>query len=470
MFPIILLMLVIPIAAMCVILATKRVYSKTITLLSTSANMILTLAILASSLMSGSVNISEQYPYISSFGIYLSFRIDIISLILLIMSSVVLFATALSGNTEKENPKTAGALIMLFQLAAIGLFTSSNLFLFFIFWDIGVIALFLMINMLGAANRKSASINFLIYEIFASSMLLLGIILIYFYTPIHSFNISYIASNSSMIPANIQAIIFIILFVAFMVNMPLFPMHFWLPDAHTEASTQGSMLLSGILTKFGGFGMLLLFSMFTISSKFSIYIAALATFSAFYSVLLLMKQTDIKRIIAYSTIVEMGIIMVGISAANSFGTYGAAYAMLSHGLAIALMFLLVGILKHIFGERSINVLKGTVVNATSTTYAFLIGVLAMIGFPLTAGFIADVLLFIGSIQAFGAYGIIPMFALVLMGAFLYFVINKSMISSHEYSNTVDFTTLEQKIGYSLLIIFIFLYGILPFTILNLVKI
>jgi NADH-quinone oxidoreductase subunit M len=387
------------------------------------------------------------------------------------MSSVVLFAAALSGNTENENGRTPGLLIALFQVASIGLFTSSNLFMFFIFWDVGVIALFFMINILGSANRKVASMNFLIYEVFASSLLLLGILLLYFYTPLHSFDIQYIVANAASIPPRIQAVIFMVLFAAFMVNMPVFPMHFWLPDAHTEASTQGSMLLSGILTKFGAYGMLLLFSMLPIASKYSIYVAALAIVSIFYSVLVLIYQTDIKRIIAYSTIVEMGIILIGISAGNAFGTYGATYAMLSHGLTIALMFLLVGIIKHIFGERSISVLKGTVVDAASTTYAFIVGAFAMIGLPLTAGFIADILLFIGSLQAFGILGLVPIFALVFMGAFMYFVIGKSMLSSSkERSGAVNFASLDQQIGFVILIFFIFMFGVLPFTVLNLVKI
>lgn len=463
-------MLLLPAAAAILILFTDKKHSKKIALASTIINLLIVFSVFLSSVISGGINISEQYPYISSLGVSLGFRINVISLILLIMSSVVLLATVLSGNPEKENPKMSNLLIVLFQAAAIGLFTSANLFLFFIFWDIGVIALFFMINTLGSANRRVASMNFLVYEVFASSLLLLGILLIYFYTPVHSFDIQYIAANASSIPARMQTIIFIVLFAAFMVNMPIFPMHFWLPDAHTEASTQGSMLLSGILTKFGAFGMLLLFLMLPISAKYAGYVAILAIVSIFYSVFLLMYQTDIKRIIAYSTIVEMGIILVGISAGNTFGTYGAAYAMLSHGLAIALMFLLVGVIKHIFGERNISILKGTVVNAASTTYAFLIGAFAMIGLPLTAGFIADILLFIGAIQAFGILGLVPLFALIFMGAFLYFVIGRSMLSSREHSETVDFIGLDQKIGYALLIFFIFLFGVLPFTILNLIKI
>lgn len=470
MTPLILPMLIIPVIALASILFSKGKTAKRIVKISTALNLLITFVILLSSIMSGSVNISEQYSYISSMGISLGLSINIVSLALLIMSSVVLFATALAGNPENEHPKLSSALVALFQFASVGLFTSASMFLFFVFWDIGVIALFFMINTLGSANSRQASMNFLIYEIAASSLLLLGILMIYFYTPVHSFNIQSIIANAASIPTNVQTAIFFILFGAFMINMPLFPAHFWLPDAHTEASTQGSMLLSGILTKFGGFGMLLLFMMLPISHTYAIYIAVLAIVSTFYSVLVLMKQTDIKRIIAYSTIVEMGIIMLGISAGNAFGTYGATYAMLSHGLAVALMFLVVGSLKHIFGERNISILKGTVINATLTTYTFIVGVLAMVGFPLTAGFIADILLFIGALQAFGILGLLPLLALIIMGAFLYFVISKSMLSSKEHSEPVDFITIEQKIGYAILVFFIFLYGFLPFMILNLVKI
>ncbi|MDE1810453.1 MAG: NADH-quinone oxidoreductase subunit M [Candidatus Micrarchaeota archaeon] len=405
----------------------------------------------------------------SSFGISLGFSVGILQLILLLVSSSVLFAAALSGNTEDEKHKLSSFLVVLFQLASVGLFSSANFFMFFIFWDIGVLAMFFMINTLGSANRKSASINFLIYELFASAMLLLAILLIYFYTPVNSFDLYYIAAHVALIPHDIQLAVFGLLFLAFMINMPLFPVHFWLPDAHTEASTQGSMLLSGVLTKYGGYGMLLLFTIFPISAEFSKPVAILAAFSAFYAVFVLMRQTDIKRIIAYSTIVEMGIIMFGISAANNLGIYGSAYGMLAHGLTVALMFLAVGVIKHVFGERDIKVLKGTVINAKSTTYVFLIGTLAMIGFPFSAGFIADILIFLGAIQAFGVYGIIPLGAIVLFGAYLYYVINRSMLSARQASSTVAPVLSRQKLGYALLVALIFIFGALPFLILNLVK-
>ncbi len=462
-------MLAAPIVALLLISVSSAKRSRQIMLGSSIAGLAMITAAFIIALHSGSASINAEFPYISSLGISFGISVNVISMMLLLMSSIVIFAAALAGNVEGENARTSAALIALFQLASAGLFSSGNLFMFFIFWDIGVISMFLMINILGSSNRKSASLSFLVYEIFASSMLLLAMLLIFFYTPVHSFSFQYIAAHASLIPGNIELAVFALLFMAFMTNMPIFPMHFWLPDAHTEASTQGSMLLSGALTKFGGFGMVLLFTMLPLPSKAYGYIAALAAFSVFYSVFLLMKQSDIKRVIAYSTIVEMGIVMVGISAANAFGIYGAAYAMLSHGLVIAMMFLIAGTVKHMLGERNINLIRGVVSSSKLTAYAFLGGALAMVGFPLTSGFIADILLFLGSVQAFGMAGLVPLTAIIFMGAFMYMLVSRCMLSTREITRPVDFARAGQKAGYLVLMALIFAFGIFPFLFLGLIR-
>jgi NADH-quinone oxidoreductase subunit M len=254
-----------------------------------------------------------------------------------------------------------------------------------------------------------------------------------------------------------------------MTNMPLFPMHYWLPDAHTEASTQGSMLLSGILTKFGGFGMIILFTIIPLSSSHSLYIAALATLSAIYGALIMIRQTDLKRVIAYSTIVEMGVIMVAISAGNALGTSGAIYGMLSHGLIVAFMFLAVGFIKHTFKERNITRLRGILSNAKTTAYMFMLGALAMVGLPLTSGFVAEVLIFLGAAQAFGLYGLLPLIPIIIMGAFMYGIVSKIILSSNEPSERFDYVSADQKIGYYIIAASIVAVGILPFFILNLLK-
>jgi NADH-quinone oxidoreductase subunit M len=461
------LMLLITVVASFLVLGLDRDYSKRIALFASGVVLAITILILITSLAQGSVSLSEQYNYVSAFGISLQLQMSAINFILVLMTTIVAFGTVLAGNPEHEHEKVANTLILLFEFAAIGLFTSANLFVFFIFWDVGVVALFFMINSLGSPNRRYASMKFIIYEIFASSLLLLGIMMIYFYTPVHSFNIQTIISSAASIPEATQAMIFFFLFVAFMVNMPMFPLHFWLPDAHTEASTQGSMLLSGVLTKFGAFGMLLLFSILPISREFAAPAAALAGFSTLYAAFVTMRQKDIKRVIAYTTIIDMGIILVAIASMNEFGTYGALFGMFAHGVTIALMFLVVGCVHHIFGTRDMRSVKGVVNQATSTAYSFLAGTFGITGVPLTTGFVADVLIFIGSIQAFGIIGALPLLGLLIIGAFLYFVINKSFLMTKDPLQRVDYIGVEQKIGYAFFMFFMFLFGVFPFLLLGL---
>ncbi len=466
-FPFIGLLLFSLAAGIVVTMISEETHSRRVGIIFSGFAMLIAFYMLYLGVTSGSINVSESYPYyIPTFGIQFLFQLTPVSFLLAFMATIVAFVTILAGNIDREEERIATSLILLFEFAAIGLFASSNLFLFFIFWDIGVIALFFMIYLLGSANRRRAAMKFIIYEIFASLLLLFGIILIYFYTPVHSFNINYIATNAYSIPGNMQTLIFLLFFVAFLTNMPVFPMHLWLPEAHTEASTQGSMLLSGILTKFGGYGMVLLFTMLPIGQAYSVYVAALATVSAFYISFMLMVQNDIKRIIAYTTIVEMSIILFGICAVNTVGTAGAAYAMLAHGFAIALLFLTAGSIKHIFAERDIRLLRGIVSNATSTAYVLLTGVLATTGIPLTAAFIGDILIFIGAVQAFSIYGAIPLVTIIMFGAYLYYVLNKSVFSAKEETSPVDYIGMPQKVGYAILLFFIFLFGLLPFVVLN----
>jgi NADH-quinone oxidoreductase subunit M len=464
------LMLLTLMAGIAATLALNGRHSRAVATIAASIVLILALSVLANSLETGSVLEVEQYVYyIQSLNIAFTLQLTAIPLILVVMASIVSLAAIFSGNVEREREKTASALLLLFELAAIGIFTSANLLVFFIFWDVGVVALFFMIYLLGSSNRRRAAMKFLMYELLASMLLLLGIMTIYFYTPLHSFDISYVALNAHLISQGAQNIIFLLLFLAFMINLPIFPTHLWLPEAHTEASTQGSMVLSGILTKFGGYGMILLFSMMPIASAYSPEVALLAIVSAFYSVLVLMRQNDIKRIVAYTTIVEMSIILLGISALNAFGTYGAAYAMLAHGLTIAMMFLAAGSVGHIFQDRDIRMVKGVVKTSLSTTYAFLAGTFATTGLPLTAAFIGDILIFLGAQESFGDLGLLPLGAIALMGAYLYLVLNKSFLSAKDSSKNVEYIGLSQKIGFGILLLSTFAFGVFPFILLQLFK-
>jgi NAD(P)H-quinone oxidoreductase subunit 4 len=359
--------------------------------------------------------------------------------------------------------------MLAFGFAALGLFSASNLIMFFIFWDVGVIAMFFMISYMGAANRRSAALKFLVYSLGASAALLLGIILIYFGTPVHSFNIAYIIAHGGLIPMKMQELIFALLFIAFMIKMPIFPLHSWMADAYTESSTQGSMLISGVLSKFGAYGMLLLFLMLPLGAKYGVYVLALAAISAFYAVLVAINQSDMKRLISYISMLDMSIILVGIASATVIGRDGSLYGMLAHGLGIALLFLVAGSIEGMFGSRSLKFIRGVVEGSAATAYSFMLGIFSMTGVPLTVGFVADLLIFLGAFGAFGLYGLLPLGAILIAGGLFYLVVSKSLVNSREKTDASYLPTAEQKIGYAILLLFIFIFGMFPFILIKIVS-
>lgn len=464
MVPLTLVIIVVNIIALVLIARLKDDRAKLVSISAAALSAIISIPMIFQFVHSGNPAGGVYIPYLN---LTLSFGLTGISSALLLMSEIVLLVTAASGNTERRNFRSSAAMITLFQISAVGLFTSLNLLLFFIFWDIGIVALFLMINVLGSEKRKSASINFILYELFASSMLLLGIILLYVYTPIHSLNIQYLASALAGLPTNVQIAVLVSLFIAFITNMAVFPFHFWLPDAYTEASTQGSMLLGGILTKFGGYGMLVLFAISGMATYYSGYIAALGGISAVYAAFLLIRQKDVKRVVSYAAMLEMGLILVVIAAVNPLGNSGAVYGMFSQGLSVALAFLAVGVISRLFDERNIDRLRGLVDSAKSAAFAFATALLSIIGFPITSGFVGALLIFFGAVQGFGAYGLLPLGAVLLMGAFFYMLIGNSLLSKNRPLKAAGIATVSELFGFYALSAAIILFGLMPFLVLRL---
>ncbi len=416
---------------------------------------------LSVSLYTGVHSAVETIPYIGSLGITLGFDISQTSLVLVTLAAIVTFAAVIGGNPENYRRKASNILLLLFELSAIGIFTSANLFMFFIFWDVGVIAAFFMISHLGSGGHKSSAKNYLIYSLFASAMLLFSIILVYTYVSPHSFSIQAIESAGATIPVHIQQLIFISMLIAFMVKMPIFPLHSWMADAYSDASTQGSMAIAGILSKFGAYGMLLLFLMIPISHKYILYVLVLAMISAFYAVFNAMRNSDMKRMAAYTSMVESALILVGIVSINIIGNDGAVYAMLGYGSIMALMFLSIGSLDFAFGTRDLNELKGAVRNAASSVYSFLISVFSATGVPLTAGFIADILIFLGAYRTFGLLGLVPISTIVIMGGYLYYAVNRSLLSTTITSKVIRLREGHWNPAYVVLITAIFLFGVFP---------
>ena len=464
MYPILPILLFIPVVGIVITLLSGESHAKKIALLFSG----LALAASVYLVVSGA-QISSQLTlqYLPSLGISLNLASGTISEALVLMSSIIVFASIIAIGGDSMRQKFSCSALLAFLTAAIGVFVSANLLLFFIFWEIGVVTLFIMITTLGSANRKPAALKFLMYEIFSGAALLIAILLIF--SQLHTLDIQSVIQGMQTVSQQYQLLIMLALGTAFITNMPVFPLHLWLPDAHAEAPTEGSMVLSGVLTKFGAYGLLLMFQMVPLAAKYSPYFAALAIFSSIYAAFVMMRERDIKRIIAYTTIVDMGIIALAISAQNTIAIEGAAFGMVAHGITIALMFLVAGSLHEIFGERDIRFIKGIASSARTEMYLFIYGTFATVGAPLTATFVSEILVFIGAYAAFGAYSLIGLVPIFLTAGYMYYVIQGFTSKKEDASKPLEVSRYTRRIGYGILVLAISVFGILPFILLKIIS-
>ncbi len=419
---------------------------------------------------SGYGSVSFSVLYISQFNLSFNLALTNITAILLAMTAILFVAVSTVGYYFiREREQLYGSVLLISEMSALGIFLAGNLFLFYVFWEITEVMMFFIIFIYGGYNKRYASIKFIIYSIMSSLLLLIAIMLIYSATPAHSFDIAYLISNGSLIPQSTQIIVMVLLLLSFMIKMPIFPFHSWLPDAHTEAPTTGSMILAGILLKFGGYGLILMFLMLPVAATYAPYMAAIFAFSAIYSAIAGMRQTNMKKLIAYTSITDMGIIGVGIAASTSFnniGLIGGTYAMMSHALAISILFLIAGTMDEVYGTLEISKITGVMKSYPLMAYLFIAGVFATIGIPLTAGFIGDVLIFIGAYGTFGALGLIPIFGIMVIAAALIWLFERSFLKGEEAKNPYRDIDKRVPAGAIVLLASLVVLGVLPFLLLN----
>jgi NADH-quinone oxidoreductase subunit M len=430
MIPLLALVVFVPFLSIIALFLVPERHSFNVVLAATLLASALALAAVASGLGQGFAQLSFTLPYISSLGISLVFSLTQYSDIFVVMSAVVLLASAMAaGSFIKESRRIYNTLFLLVAGSAFGLFLSGNLVFFYLFFELSEVSMFFMIYIFGGYDRRYAAMKFLVYSIAASLALLIGVMVVYSGTAPNTFSIAGILSQSLSIPAGTQVLALALLLLAFLIKLPVFPFHGWMADAYTEAPTTGSMVLARILPQLGGYGLLLMFLMLPVASDYSIYIAALLGFSALYSALVAVKQVHIKRTIAYASMLDMGIASFGIAAIGTLGVQGGLYLMLSHGIAISLLFLVAGALDEAYGTLLISKLKGAIRNTPVLAYSFIFGSFATIGIPLTAGFVGELLVFSGAVHAFGRFGVVPLAAVLIMGAVLFWIIERSIMNS-----------------------------------------
>ena len=370
----------------------------------------------------------EKARWVHSIGLDYALGVDGLSLPLVLMNAVLCLVAAVASRSIENRPRIYFALLLVISGAVNGAFLSQNLLLFFLFYELELIPLWLLIAVWGGANRSYAATKFLIVTA-VSGMLILGAFLgLAFVTGTMDFSLRPILSGELGLPA--QFLLMGALLIGFGIKIPLFPFHTWLPDAHTEASTPVSVLLAGVLLKLGTYG-LLRFCLGLFPEAWQLaapWLAGWAAISVLYGSLAAIAQTDMKRMVAYSSVGHMGYVLLAAAAATPLGLMGALFQMISHGLISGVLFLLVGVVYARTGTRDLNVLRGLLNPERGlplTGSLMIIGVMASAGIPGMAGFISEFLIFRGSLQPFPVATLLSMVGSGLTAVYFLLLVNRA---------------------------------------------
>lgn len=322
------------------------------------------------------------------------------------------------------------AWLLILQTAVMGVFVSLDFLLFFVFWELELVPMYFLISIWGTGRRQYSAMKFFIFTFMGSAFMLVGILALFFAPGLGHFDMTMLADGSAgtaqtLVPISL---VFWFFFVAFAIKLPVLPVHTWLPDAHTDAPTAVSVMLAGVLLKMGGYGLLrITVGMFPeIAQDYALEFTALAVVTILYAAVITLRQTDLKRLIAYSSISHMGLVLLGVGSIGlvgdgfaSVGLTGAAMQLFTHGTITGLLFLGVGLIYDKTHTRYIPDLGGLMTRMPFVGITFLIGGLASLGLPGTSGFVAEILVFFGSFKAFpwltafGAFGIVLTAAYIL---------------------------------------------------------
>ncbi len=417
----------------------------------------------------GIIQFEEKLLWIAPLNAHYHLGVDGLSMPMVFLTTFLGFLAVLISWKVHVRPREYFVWLLLLETSIIGVFASLDLLLFFIMWEIEVIPMYFLISIWGAGRREYSATKYVLYTLFGSAFMLAGILSLYFTTG--SLSMLEITNQGlgmvqSIMPA---AAIFFLLLIGFAVKLPVFPLHTWLPDAHTDAPTAVSVMLAGVLIKMGGYGMIrVCVSMFPGAAQaYAQPLIILALIGILYGAAVTLMQTDIKRMIAYSSVSHMGYVLLGIFALGEVSLTGAALQMFSHGIVTGLLFAMAGLVIHNIEERDLRKLGGLARQVPVIVVVFSVAGLASLGLPLTSGFAAEFLIFLGSFNStvvpnMQVYTLIAIVGVVLTAGYILWMLQQAFYGpvKEQYNGIKDADCLE-KFYMFVLVAAIMLVGIYP---------
>ena len=462
-----------PLAGALVVYLLSRVHekaAKVLSLLVSGATLVLALGIVASYNQDrAGFQMIETVPWAESFGLSFKLGVDGISLPLLVISALLTTLAAAGSWREIHFSKGAYyALLLLFEGSIIGVFTSLNLILFYVFWELVLIPMFFFIGVWGGPKKKYAAMKFLIFTHVGSTVMLLGFIALYVFSQPHTFDL--VVLSNARLPLALQIPMAVAVFFGFAVKLPVVPFHTWLPDAHVEAPAPISVLLAGLLLKMGGYGFIrVMLGAFPEASRFlSPVLMGLAVLTMFYGAIVAMIQQDLKRMIALTSINHMGYVLLGAFSFTAMGLAGAVFQMFNHACAIGLLFLMSGVIHQQMGTRTVRELPGLGKAMPITAFLLILGSLGAMGFPSFGSFISEYMVILSAISVNLLLAIVVLVPAITAGYFMW-MLRRVLMASPEQPPARNEAPKFELLTLATFLVPLILLGIYPAPILLLIN-
>ncbi|MGB0611312.1 MAG: complex I subunit 4 family protein [Poseidonia sp.] len=451
----------------------------------------------------GAFNFEFRYDWIEALGIHWSVGVDALSFPMVWLTTFLLPVTIIATWNEKH-ASTYFPLILMMGGALIGVFVALDLFMFYVFWELTLIPMFFLILKWGGKDRKYASQKFFIYTFTASVVMLLGLVTLYFLQPEgllpHSglwtgrtFDIPTLTTHAQkgnaggawFLGESMQKILFVMLMLGFLVKLPSVPFHTWLPDAHVQAPTGGSMLLAGVMLKMGAYGMFRLPLAFFphAAEHFQFWLLALGMISLVWGAIVCLGQTNLKKMVAYSSVSHMGVILIGIATMQPLGWAAALFMMFAHGIISPMLFAVCGAFKHHYHSMEIGAMRGMAKHSPWLATSMMFAWMASLGLPLLAGFVAELMMFLALWHFLAAndwsvlWMVGPALVLALTAAYYLWSMQRTIFEGGEETQPpaslngepVPDIADSEKVAMIILAVFTILFGVMPWIALDMMN-